>query len=467
MKQRLQRLFLLTISGFVLITLVLPWPSALAQEISSDFDYNYILSDNDMFDYTSMSQEQIIDFLQAKNSQLINYVDPVTNLPAPEIIYRAAQDWQVNPKYLIALMQKEQSLVEGNNPSGTNFDWATGYGVCDDCAYDDPYIQKFKGFYNQVYNAAKKMRQSYMTDLASKGYTVSGFGPGIPKIVDGLKVVPANNATAAAYTYTPHLKGNRLLWQVWNNYFTRVYPDSTLLNVQGENIVYLIQNGLRRKYNNRSVYLSFHSDFDTIVTINKSELMKYPEGAVIKFPNYSFLRTPKGTVYLLDGDTLRGFASKEALRRVGVNPEEIVKVNQEDIADYAQGQPITVKSIFPLGTLLQNTKTGGVYWVQDGNKHPIVSREILANNFKNRKINKATPKQLDTYATDSPILFKEGELVKVKGTAVVYLISKQQKRPFVSLDALAQLGYDVKNVIETSEASLAIHIDGPIIDVSY
>lgn len=467
MKQRKQRLFLLTTIIYTLSCLILPWSSVQAQEVDTNFDYNYILSDNDMFEYDSMTQEQIIEFLQNKGSQLINYVDPVTSLPATTIIYRAAQDWQINPKYLIVLMQKEQSLVEGKNSTTSNFDWATGYGVCDDCAYDNPLIQKFKGFYNQVYNAAKRMRTSYMADLASKGFTISGFGPGIPKTVDGTKIVPANNATAIAYTYTPHLKGNRLLWQVWNKYFTRVYPDGTLLNVQGENAVYLIQNGLRRKYNNRSVYASYHSDFDSIVTINKSELMKYPEGTIIKFPNYSFLKTPKGTVYLLDGDTLRGFASKEALRRVGVNPDEIVKVNAEDIADYAEGQPITVKSVYPLGTLMQNTKTGGVYWVQDGNKHPIVSREILANNFKNRKINKATPKQLETYSTDSPILFKEGELVRLKGTATVYLISNQQKRPFASLDALLQLGYDEKNIIDTNETALGIHSDGPIINISF
>lgn len=467
MKQRKKRLFLLALASLIILSIIVSPLLTLAQDVGPNFDYNYLLSDDDMFDSGSMSLEQIQAFLQSKNSPLLNYVDPVTSLSAVTVIYRAAQDWQINPKYLLVLMQKEQSLIENQNASTSDFDWATGYGVCDDCAYDNPLIQKFKGYYNQVYNAAKRIRTNYMADLTTKGYTLSGFGPGITKVVDGIEVTPANNATAIAYTYTPHLHGNKLLWLVWNRYFTKSYPDGSLLKMQGDTSVYLIQNGLRRKYDNESVYVSFHSDFDNVITVNKSELTKYPEGPIIKFANYSFLRVPKGTVYLLDGDTLRGFASKEALRRIGVNPEEIVNVKPEDIADYAEGQPITIKSVYPLGTLLQNSKTGGVYWVQDGDKHPIVSREILNSNFKGRKINKATPKQLDLYDTSYPILFKEGELIKSADSDVVYLISNQQKRPFASMTALAELGYDSKNIITTDEMSLSVHITGEVIDTIY
>ncbi len=442
------------------------WP-LFSVSAQTDFDYNYILSDNDLIDYKAMTQEEIQEFLIAKSSSLATYYDPVTRWRADKIIYTAAQDFKISPKYLLALMQKEQSLIEDGSPVQTNFDWATGYAVCDDCSYDDPLIQKFKGFYNQVYNAAKKIRLSYLPDLEAKGRTISGFGPGVPKTVDGVVVVPANQATAILYTYTPHLKGNRLLSTVWNKYFTRSYPDGSLLNVDGDKYVWLIENGLRRQFVNRSVFLSRAGSFDKVLTINRTELLKYPEGKLIKFANYSYLRSERGTVYLLADDVLHGFASKTALRKVGVNPEEIVKVKNEDLADLAEGQPITTKSVYPLGTLMQDKKTGGVYWVQNGVKHPIFSRELLKTNFGSRRITKQTAKQLAEFDSSTPILFPEGELVRSQSDTTVYLISNKERRPFVSEKAFRELGFDSKNVIVTSEEGLGIHELGPVIAELY
>lgn len=437
---------------------------ALAQ---AEFDQNYILSDDDLLDYNSLNLAQIQAFLLAKGSTLASYKDPITSLRADQIIYSTAQDFQISPKFLLALLQKEQSLIEDPSPSNSSYDWATGYAVCDGCDVNDPVIQKFKGFYNQVYNAAKRIRLYYLPQLESSGRTISGFGPGLAKVVDGLTVVPANRATAIVYTYTPHLHGNQVLWTVWNKYFTRSYPDGTLLNVEGEKEVWLIEAGQRRKFASRQVYLSLYDSFDRVLTINKTELLKYPEGRLIKFSNYSFLRTPRGTVYLVVGDTVRGFASREALRRVGVNPEEIIKVAQEDLADYGEAEPVTVKSIYPLGTLLQDRKTGGIYWVRDGVKHPLWSKEILISNFGKRKFTKASAQQLEQYSTSTPVLFKEGELVRSKTEPTVYLISNKQRRPFTSEQALTELGYELKNVMTTTDDALAIHELGPSIASSF
>jgi hypothetical protein len=464
MNQRYKRLF------FVLIGLVLITGSFLPALVQAqvEFDYNYILSDNDMFDYQSMSFEQIQNFLIAKGSTLATYRDPITSLRAAEVIYHTAQDFKISPKFLIALLQKEQSLIENNNPSLYNYDWATGYAVCDGCDINDPYLQRYKGFYNQVYNAGKKIRRDYIPNLENNGHTISGLGPNQPKTIDGVLIKPANNATAIVYTYTPHLHGNQLLWTIWNRYFTRAYPDGTLLNVEGEKEVWLIENGQRRKFANRSVFLSYYDSFDNVITINKTELLKYSEGVPIRFANYSFIRTPKGTVYLLIGDAIRGFDSREALRRVGVSPEEIIKVKQEDILDFVEGQPITIKSVYPLGTLLQVKETGGIYWVQDGIKHPIMSREILKSNFGSRRATKMTTKQLAQYDTAEPVLFKEGDLVSSKtDPGTIYLISNKQRRPFASDKAFSQLGFDKANIITTNDQSLTIHEIGSMINESF
>lgn len=450
--------------GLVWLTLVgLAFPSS-AQEA---FDYNYILSDNDLTDYQSMSLEHIQAFLELKGSKLATYVEPITSLKASQIIYTSAQDFQINPKFLVALIQKEQSLIEDTNPPASAYDWATGYAVCDGCSTSDPLLQRYKGFYNQVYNAAKKIRTSYLPDLIARGKTVSGYGPGITKLVDGTAVTPVNNATAVLYTYTPHLHGNRLLGSIWNRFFARSYPDGSLLNVQGENSVWLIENGERRQFASRAVYLSRYPNFDRVLEINRNELLKYPEGKPIALPNYSFLRSPRGTVYLLVDEQIRGFDSREALRRVGVNPEEIINVSQEDLANYGEGQPITPQSLYPLGALLQDNKSGGIYWVKDGVKHPLWSKEIMTSNFAGKKITPRLPKDLEQFPTSTPVLFREGDLVRSKSSPAVYLISNKQRRPFVSEQAFSELHYDFKNLITTSDEALMIHELGLPISATY
>ncbi|HCM45705.1 MAG: hypothetical protein UV92_C0004G0033 [Parcubacteria group bacterium GW2011_GWA1_43_27] len=454
MTQRKSRLF------FILIMLAFLassfWPSApLAAQ--TNFAYNYIISDYDLTDYQSMDLNQIQSFLVSKSSSLANYSDPITRLSAAQVIYQSAQDFQISPKFLLALIQKEQSLVEDGTPLPSQYDWATGYAVCDSCSTDDPLIQKFKGFYNQVYNAAKRISTVYLVELESNGQTSSGFGPGIAKQVDGLIVTPANKATAALYTYTPHLHGNELFSQVWERFFAQNYPDGTLLNVEGEREVWLIENGFRRAFANKSVYLSRYSDFDRVLSVSQTDLLKYPLGLEIKFSNYSYLKIPSGTVYLLVDDELRGFASAEALRRIGVNPEEIINVTETDLKDYHEGQPITINSLYPLGALLQDKTSGGVYWVQDGIKRPIWSREIMQVNFANRKIIAKSAADLAGYTTGEPVLFRDGELVRSADEPAVYLISNGERRPFRSAEDFLALGFDWQSVIVTTPVALALH----------
>src|SRR5690606_33739733 len=89
-------------------------------------------------------------------------------------------------------------------------------------------------------------------------------------------------------------------------------------------------------------------------------------GRPLTLPDLALVRTENGTMYLLVGNTKRLIASSEVSARIGFNPEEIEDILTEDIADYAPGAAITMNSVFPLGQLLQDSSTGGVYFVQDG-----------------------------------------------------------------------------------------------------
>src|SRR3989338_11661751 len=140
---------------------------ARAQEQNNEsagkpFNPNFIIDDWELTDYESMSVGSIRRFLGGKSGILSSYrtkdVDGIER-DASEIIWRAANSYRINPKFLIVLLQREQSLVENSNPSPRDLDWAAGYAVCDGCSTDDPAIQKFKGFAVQVDRAA--WRQLY------------------------------------------------------------------------------------------------------------------------------------------------------------------------------------------------------------------------------------------------------------------------------------------------------------------
>lgn len=444
------------ISALFFITAILATPfMALAQ-----IDYNTIISDDEFYDNKKFDLADINDFLSRQPGTLKSYFDPISGRMAAQIIYEAGRDWNVNPQSLIVTLQKEQSLIEDPDPSQKQYDWATGYGICDSCSMDDPGLQKFRGFSNQVNFAARLFRR-YMDNPALYGIKI-----GVTRIIDGLPVVPSNNATASLYVYTPHLHGNENFRKIWDRYFTLGYPDGSIVRLPNDDKIYLIQGGQKRSFKNRSVFLA-HASEKQILEITATDLSKYPDGAGINFSPYSLVKTPQGTVFLIVNENLkRGFASQLAFKKLGFNPEEIDNVKAEDIADIPEGAPITEQVLAPVGQLLQNAKTGGVALLRDNYLHPIWSREILKNNFNMWKIKVVTEKVWNGYPMDDSIMFKEGSLVKVKDDPTVYVISNGQRRPFADEKSFTRLGYKWDNIIESSQAAVGLHLIGEPIRVN-
>ncbi len=131
---------------------------------STEFNPHFIISDPELQDYNSWTSLDIQNFLDSKGSYLRQYQTTDasgTEKTAAEIIYDSAQTHQINPKYLLVTLQKEQSLITDDTPSQRQLDWATGYAVCDSCSREDPKVAKHKGFGKQVDDAGGIMRWYY------------------------------------------------------------------------------------------------------------------------------------------------------------------------------------------------------------------------------------------------------------------------------------------------------------------
>lgn len=447
MHKRYHYLAAITLAGLLLPSIA----PALA------FDPNNLLSNAELTDTFALDlngiQEQLsrgtlIDLKTPDYTGKIRY--------AADIIWRAAQTYQISPKFLIVLLQKEQSLIEDPSPSQKQLDWATGYGVCDVCLLSDSSIQRWSGFGKQVNSAAAQFRQGYLADLANKGVTSAGIRPGKATTIDGQTVIPANDATAALYSYTPHFEGNENFVAIWDRYFEHLYPDGSLLEAKGDKAVWLIRGNEKRQITSHAA-LESRFDPNAIITVDASTLQQYTVGAPIAFANYSLLRAPTGTVYLIVDDRRRGFDSLKTFKSVGFSTDEITDVAWSDLEPYTEGTPITMDTLYPQGHLLQDATTGGVYFVQDNVKHAISSKAILNANFAGWRIHSATQKDLAVITTGDPVLLPDGTLVQASGDTAVYVISNGERRPIPSADVFNAMGWKWKNILTVDQKTLNLH----------
>ena len=133
-----------------------------------------------------------------------------------QIIYNAAQQYGINPKVLIVLLQKEQSLVTDTWPLTIQYKSATGYGCPDTSVCDSQYY----GLTNQINNAAYMFRS--IVNASPTWYTPYVLGNNYilynpDSSCGGSTVDIQNRATQALYNYTPYQPNAAALAAGWGS----------------------------------------------------------------------------------------------------------------------------------------------------------------------------------------------------------------------------------------------------------
>ena len=235
---------------------------------------------------TSMTQADIQSFLDTlsgplKSLNTTDYVNPGgTNgvgtpwkkgqpkKTAARIIWEAASHWSINPKVILATLQKEQSLLTVSNSSNaTRLRKAVGCGVYPGSTNTYP------GFGNQVWNGTRKLSTYEITYAWKPGKTIKVSGAKTPTIV------PKNASTFALYTYTPYYPQS-LVWTVYVRYFgdpqlpPRLRPVYRYLNVHNGTYFYSTSEGTRYRLKSSSVwhYNGVAFTVDTSSTANSGPL---------------------------------------------------------------------------------------------------------------------------------------------------------------------------------------------------
>jgi len=113
----------------------------------------------------------------------------------PSWVEVAAREFDINPRWLLTLIQKEQSGLTLPELSSHAKDWLLGFGYT-----EGPIYSQFKGARTQVFSAASGLRR-YLTP-GDKLYVGGWIGK--RHTYDGLTRTVENIAMAAALQYTPH-----------------------------------------------------------------------------------------------------------------------------------------------------------------------------------------------------------------------------------------------------------------------
>jgi len=134
-------------------------------------------------------------------------------ISSAQIIYNAAQKYNINPQVLLVMLKKESYAWGDNWPLKDEYNTVMGYACPDNAACDT----KYYGFYNQVTTAAWQLNK-YKTDWENKTFKFN-YRPGAvnniyysPTTSCGKKQVYIENiATASLYIYTPYTPNDAAL----------------------------------------------------------------------------------------------------------------------------------------------------------------------------------------------------------------------------------------------------------------
>ena len=158
---------------------------------SAEYNLNW-MPDSVFTGELDTSINQIRKFLSENNSCLaipINDVDGIS-IDISSLVFEASQKYEINPKVILATMQKEQSAIT-KCPNNTALAFLMGANI--------PSTARAQ------IDLSTKYFRDYLSEIQTNGFTRSGWTTNVPKTtVDGVIVTPYSRAVAALFTYTPY-----------------------------------------------------------------------------------------------------------------------------------------------------------------------------------------------------------------------------------------------------------------------
>lgn len=371
---------------------------------AADFDAGNIISDQVFFDSTAMNESQVQQFLSMKGASCVAGEQPCLKdyrtstssraaesglcqgypaLPdqtAAQIIVGVAQSCGVNPRVLIVLLEKENSLVTRTRPSTRNYQAAAGYG-CPDTA---PCNSLYYGLFNQLYMAARQY-QNYAANPQRFGYAAGRWNTVYwsPDAGCGTsQVFIVNQATAGLYNYTPYRPnaaalanlygtgdscsayGNRNFWRLFTDWFGSTQNSTYLLRSDSDSTVFLVSGSNKYPIASLDVMRAL-TPLGSVGFVSQQYLDRRTTGKTVQ----RALLAPDGTVYYFDAGIKLAFSSCGQVADFGMTCGDAISVDAGPIAALSSG---------PRMTNLFRTTSGKAFYVSGGQRREAADDASLA-----------------------------------------------------------------------------------------
>lgn len=434
------------------------------------FDPNNIITDQELLNKNSLSKAAIQEFLKREDGVLSRYSQIINGktMSSAEMIWEVSQKHDINPKFILTNLEKEQGLIHSNQATEKALDWATGYGC-----YGGGCKEKYRGFYNQI-EATAETQQIYWDKAGQWAFKVGQT----TNSYDDYPVKPANQATANLYVYTPYVGyspeigvtapygGNRLFWRIWQRYFTnQKFLDGQVIT--NNNNFWLIQDNQKRKFASKDLFLADYELSDAI-TVSSEDLVAYPDGSSIDFAENTLVRsTGSNQIYLLADNQKRKVTDDSALAllsdfSIAINTGDIPTVLDSQLTNYEAGVPISGSSVYPQGKLFKDP-TGKIWQIKNGIKYE-VDNLVWQNRFNSEATTNITTNELEKYLGGNPIKLKDGTFVTNNNK--YYLIANGERMKIEDLSIFNRVFGSSKktNALKITTALLEVHDAGDTID---
>jgi len=459
----------------------------LPTAIAAEFDPGNIISDTVFFDPGTMSADQVQAFLAAKGASCVAGEQPclkdarVTTVAkaademcngytggrtesAAQIIVGVANSCGVNPRVLLVLLEKEQSLITRTRPTNYAYERATGFG-CPDTA---PCNAEYFGLFNQIYLAARQYQKYAIHPELYPRYRPARQNSILyhPNSACGASnVYIENQATAGLYTYTPYQPnaaalanlygtgdscssyGNRNFWRLFTDWFGSTQGGGFLVRTATNPTVYLVSGSTKHPVPTEALLTTF-APLGPIGYVSDAYLARRTLGRTVD----RWVRSPDGAIYYVDNGT-RYYAGTCAL----------VADFRGDCAAWTQLTDVQIAMLTPGTNLQQVVKTwsGRTYYVDDGVRREVAdTASLTANGLGTASVYMADA-GVSWLTVGDPVV-RNGIVVTNRGTGDVSLISSTGVNPLpaamVSGTALGSLPR-----VNLDNSSMARFTPGPAV----
>ncbi|MEI7674499.1 MAG: hypothetical protein WCI60_02080 [bacterium] len=363
-------------------------------------------------------------------------------IPASSIIYYAAQIYGVNPRVILATMQKEQSLTTAVNPTDWQVAQAMGYG-CPDSGSCSPTSE----FFYQIDNGTWALRYhyeraNYNNTWWNAGGNVCGgatiyrstglFAGATVTFKDdngaGYRTYTlANAATASFYCYTPHAYNNPQglyglpVFGTTGMYYSGSYnfvlwyerwfgsTIGALVRTLDNSSVYLIDDG--KKYPISDVaLLGDISAFGPLRYITNAEMNNYTTGNVLTH----MFGSVGGTLYFVNAGMKLPFTSCAQVAHYGYSCGQITYLSDGLLATLANAPAITQ---------VYKTTSGKTFYVENGQKREAYDQQALTESGVTEYPNMLLENGLNYMAYGTPIV-RDGTLIANRQTGATLLVNQ-------------------------------------------